>query len=188
LRIKTVPEDFLVEERLSVQPKARGPYALYRVEKRNITTLEAAQILSRALKVRPSAIAFPALKDKVAVAIQHCTVKISASPIPKEIQTTSMAAKLLGHLDRPLSPKDLAENKFTVTVREFPARRRSLYPSVFRSWGIKVSPIISICSALARGAGTSGFQESSSFWASGKAFCGRTWRSRFWAIRQPFCT
>ena len=106
-----------MEERLSVQPKARGPYALYRVEKRNITTLEAAQILSHALKVKPSDIAFPALKDKVAVAIQHCTVKISASPIPKEIKTTAIAAKLLGHLDRPLSPKDLAENKFTVTVR-----------------------------------------------------------------------
>jgi tRNA pseudouridine13 synthase len=117
LRIKTVPEDFLVVERLSVQPKARGPYALYRVEKRNITTLEAAQILSHALKVKPSAIAFPALKDKVAVAIQHCTVKISAFPIPKEIQTTAIAAKLLGYLDRHLSPKDLAENKFTVTVR-----------------------------------------------------------------------
>jgi tRNA pseudouridine13 synthase len=131
LRIKTVPEDFLVEERLSVQPKARGPYALYRVEKRNITTLEAAQILSHALKVKPSAIAFPALKDKVAVAIQHCTVKISASPIPKEIQTTAIAAKLLGYLDRPLSPKDLAENKFTVTVREISREEVEAYTRAF---------------------------------------------------------
>ena len=118
VRIKTIPEDFRVEERLSVQPKARGPYALYRVEKRNITTLEAAQILSQVLKVKPSAIVFPALKDKVAVAIQHCTVKISASPIPEEIRMPQLSAELLGYLDRPLSPGDLVGNRFTVTVRE----------------------------------------------------------------------
>ena len=120
VRIKTIPEDFRVEERLSVQPKARGPYALYRVEKRNITTLEAVQKLSRLLKVKPSAIVFPALKDKVAVAIQHCTVKAPARSIPREIKNASISAELLGYLEHHLSPRDLAENKFIVTVREIP--------------------------------------------------------------------
>jgi len=107
-----------VEERLSVQPKDRGPYALYRVEKRNITTLESVQILRRVLKVKPSAIVFPALKDKVAVAIQHCTVKTPTTPVTKEVKTASISAKLLGYVERPLSPRDLLENRFTVTVRK----------------------------------------------------------------------
>jgi tRNA pseudouridine13 synthase len=187
LRIKTVPEDFLVEERLSVQPKARGPYALYRVKKRNITTLEAAQILSRALKVKPSAIAFPALKDKVAVAIQHCTVKISASPIPKEIQTTAIAAKLLGYLDRPLSPKDLAENKFTVTVREISREEAELIRERFLLLGHQGFPNYFDLQRFGSWSKSLGFPGKLLLLGNGKAFCGRTWRSRFWATRRPFC-
>lgn len=119
MRIKTIPEDFRVEEKLSLRPQKSGPYALYRVEKQNITTLEAAQILSQFLKVKPAALVFPALKDKLAVAIQHCTVRASAFPIPipKRFKTTSLAAELLGYLDRHLSPRDIMENKFIVTVR-----------------------------------------------------------------------
>ncbi|MGC9019280.1 MAG: tRNA pseudouridine(13) synthase TruD [Candidatus Bipolaricaulaceae bacterium] len=121
MRIKTVPEDFWVEEILKVKPREKGPYALYRLEKRNLTTLEAAGRLSARLGLPPSALAFPALKDKRAVAIQHGTAKTGGKALPKEIEAPGLKAALLGFLPRPLSPKDLLGNRFIVTLRDLAA-------------------------------------------------------------------
>ncbi len=121
MRIKTVPEDFRVEEILNVEPREKGPYALYRLEKRNLTTLEAAGRLAARLGFPPSALAFPALKDKVALAVQHGTVRTGGKPVPKEIEVPELKATLLGFLPKPLSPKDLLGNRFTVTLRDLSA-------------------------------------------------------------------
>ncbi len=117
MRVKTVPEDFRVEEVLVPLGKSRGPYALFRVEKRNITTLEVQTFLAARLKVAPSRISFPALKDKVAVAVQYASVKSPLEP-PKELHGRGFRATLAGFLARPLRPQDLAENRFTVVLRE----------------------------------------------------------------------
>ena len=68
MRIKVLPEDFLVEEELSVPLAEGGRYAVYRARKRAITTLQLQNRLARALGVPNSAVVFPALKDRQAVA------------------------------------------------------------------------------------------------------------------------
>ncbi len=115
MRIKAVPEDFQVEEVLSPSPKERGPYALFRVKKRNITTIEVQTVLAKKLGLPPAALHFPALKDKVAVAIQYCTAK---GPTLSQIDGPGFSATLVGFLSRPLTPKDLRENRFIVTLRD----------------------------------------------------------------------
>lgn len=118
MRIKTKPEDFRVEELLDVSPKRRGPYALYKVEKRNLTTLEVQARMAQELGLPLSSIQFPALKDKVAVAIQYCTAQIRETHVPTKIERRGFSATLVGFLPYPLGPKHLRGNRFIVTLRD----------------------------------------------------------------------
>ncbi len=120
MRIKAVPEDFRVVEVLAVPLEGCGPYAVYRVQKRNLTTLEVQAALAQRLGLAPSAVQFPALKDKVAVAIQHGTVRVAQRAMPEHIEGRGFTAQRLGFLPHPLSTRDLEKNVFTVTLRDIP--------------------------------------------------------------------
>ncbi len=122
MRLKTVPEDFFVEELLRLPEgalgKTDGPYALYRVWKRAATTLEVQARIARALRLPRAAVSFPALKDRDAVAVQHATVRVRALRTPARTEGPGFTAERIGFLPRPLSPADLAGNRFTATVRD----------------------------------------------------------------------
>lgn len=117
MRIKLVPEDFRVEEILALPCAARGAYAVYRVHKRGRTTLEVQEELARLLGLPPSAVRFPALKDKVAVATQYASAKVGRRP-SLVLRGRGFRAEGVGFLPRPLAPGDLAGNRFTVTLRD----------------------------------------------------------------------
>ncbi|MGQ9802934.1 MAG: tRNA pseudouridine(13) synthase TruD [Anaerolineae bacterium] len=114
MRLQLVPEDFLVEERIRF-PSGRGPYALYRVRKREVTTLEVQAKLARMLHLPLSAVSFPALKDRDAVAVQYATVR---GPGPNRLRGPGFTAERVGQIPRPLTPSDLVGNRFEVTVRD----------------------------------------------------------------------
>jgi len=114
MRLKVVPEDFLVEEQIRFPPSG-GPHSLYRVQKREATTLEVQARLARALRLPLSAVAFPALKDRDAVAIQYATVRGAG---PRRLSGPGFTAERVGRVARPLAPSDLIGNRFEVTVRD----------------------------------------------------------------------
>jgi len=115
LRFKVRPEDFIVEERIRLPFARSGAFTLYRVEKRGVTTLEVEARLAAALGVPRSAVAFPALKDKDAVATQYASVKGGR---PKRLKGPGFAAEPVGRCARPLRPSDLKGNRFTLTLRD----------------------------------------------------------------------
>ncbi len=114
---KARPEDFVVQEILKISPQPFGPYVLYQVTKRGISTLQAHVRLASTLGVKPSAIVFPGLKDKKAVAIQYASLKGRG---PEEVKGPGFSAKLAGFFHRHLSPSDIQANEFTLTVRLIP--------------------------------------------------------------------
>lgn len=114
MRLKVVPEDFLVEEQIRFPPGG-GPYTLYRIRKREVTTLEVQARLARMLRLPLSAVAFPALKDRDAVAVQYATVR---GPGPDHLSGPGFTAERMGRIPRPLTPSDLVGNRFVVTVRD----------------------------------------------------------------------
>lgn len=115
MRIKVLPEDFVVEEVLAVSPGEGGRYAVYRARKQATTTLDLQNRLAAALGMPPSAVVFPALKDKQAVAVQFGTVRGAGPP---RVEGPGFTAKRVGWLDRPLSPGDVSGNRFSVTLRD----------------------------------------------------------------------
>lgn len=75
MRIKVTPGDFRVEELLGVEPEPAGPWALYRLRKVNLTSLEARRRLAAALGLSPRQVVIPALKDKRAVTVQYAAAR-----------------------------------------------------------------------------------------------------------------
>lgn len=115
MRWKVRPEDFLVEEIVELPLRPGGPYVLYRVRKRERTTLEVQAELAARLGVPQRAVVFPALKDREAIAIQTVAVRGRG---PARLRGRGFEAVRIGEADRPLRPQDLRGNRFVVRLRE----------------------------------------------------------------------
>ncbi|HNT76296.1 MAG TPA: tRNA pseudouridine(13) synthase TruD [Anaerolineae bacterium] len=114
MQIKRFPEDFQVEEDIML-PENQGAYAYYRVEKRGRPTLIVRDEMAAKLKVTPSALVFPALKDASAVTVQYASVRKHG---PEEIRGSGFVAQRVQWGPRALRPRDLRGNRFTMTIRE----------------------------------------------------------------------
>src|SRR5487761_763611 len=73
-RLRTEPEDFLVEELLGFEAAGSGQHVLLKVSKRNANTQCIARELARACGCRPGDVGYAGLKDRRAVAVQWFTV------------------------------------------------------------------------------------------------------------------
>ncbi len=122
MRLKVVPEDFVVEETLVPPPAdARGGYTIYRLEKRGVAALEAAQAIARALAVAPEDVGFAGLKDQRSLSTQLVSIRFGRG-----------SAQVSGPLDlgrglrlvplhraaRPVRPEDNERNRFRIVVRD----------------------------------------------------------------------
>ncbi|MBI1802558.1 MAG: tRNA pseudouridine(13) synthase TruD [Chloroflexi bacterium] len=115
MRIKASPEDFIVEEAIRLTPVETGPFALYRVHKRGVTTTQALESIAAQLHVGKRLIVFPALKDKAAATIQYASVKGAAPPL---VEGNGFRAERVGYAERALRPADLRGNRFTIVARD----------------------------------------------------------------------
>jgi tRNA pseudouridine13 synthase len=136
MRIKVFPGDFAVIEVLAVPLAEGGRYAVYRARKRAITTLQLQNRLAAALGLSASAVAFPALKDRQAVAVQFGTVRDAGPP---QVKGRGFTAERVGWLDRRLSPCDLAGNRFSAVLRDLcqdEAARVTVRLAEMAHWGL----------------------------------------------------
>ncbi|HDQ73781.1 MAG TPA: tRNA pseudouridine(13) synthase TruD [Chloroflexi bacterium] len=115
MRYKVQAEDFVVEEQMSLSLGEQGQFAVCRVRKKGVTTLSVQRQMARMLNVRQSAVNFPALKDKQAVAVQYAAVQGKA---PDRIEGQGFEAECLGRTERPLTPADIVANRFTLVLRD----------------------------------------------------------------------
>ncbi len=116
-RIRSVPEDFRVEELPLYAPTGEGDHLLFQMEKRGLSTFESLLWLSKAAKVSEHTIGYAGLKDARAVTTQWMSVhrvppgRLAAMSHAK-IRILSVhrhSSKLrIGHL---------AGNRFTIRIR-----------------------------------------------------------------------
>jgi tRNA pseudouridine13 synthase len=116
--IKTVPEDFRVEEIPQYEPADEGTHVFALIEKRNMTTTDAISEISKAMGVRRIDVGYAGRKDARAVTRQWISIehvdpdKVAAykSRVIKVLQVRRHGNKLkVGHL---------AGNRFTIRVRK----------------------------------------------------------------------
>jgi tRNA pseudouridine13 synthase len=119
MRFKTQPEDFVVEELARLPLASEGGFAIYRVEKRNVTTLRVQTHIAAQLQRRSADVQAPALKDKKSAAIQYLCLRGSG---PTQLEGPGYRAWFVGRSKRPLRPSDLTGNRFSTTLRDLSPR------------------------------------------------------------------
>lgn len=118
MKLKFLPEDFLVEELPSVSLDDAGDYSFYRLRKRSRTTPDAIQAVAKRWKVPAKHVSFGGLKDRHAVTIQYFTLPNGPR---KKLSDSGIEVEYLGQVLYPYRSEDFEGNRFRVTLRDMTA-------------------------------------------------------------------
>lgn len=115
MKVKSIPNDFVVDEIAEPTLRPGGQFALYRLTKTGLTTPDAIDALCRRLRVPRDRVAYGGLKDRHAVTSQHVTVANGPVRGWRDERTT---LEYLGRVDEPFRSDGIVANRFDVTVRD----------------------------------------------------------------------
>jgi len=130
--LRTRDEDFMVDEELPYAPSGAGDHVFIRIEKRGMTSPEAAHVIARTLGIRDRDIGIAGMKDRRAVTRQWLSLppRSVASPeqalglaLPDTTATPGDAAPALRILEAHRHPHKLRTghvraNRFVLRVRD----------------------------------------------------------------------
>lgn len=114
MKLKQHPEDFQVEEISDLQPSGQGSFALYRMEKRGWTTLDALQAVGRRWKIQPRRISYGGLKDRHAETRQYFTIFRGPT---RDLKHHDIVVHYLGQTTAPYTSKAIRANRFRIALR-----------------------------------------------------------------------
>jgi len=123
--IKQIPEDFIVKERSTVKPQKNGRFTYFILEKKNLNTLDAIQLIARKLKIPLKKFSFAGNKDKIAITTQLCSVDGVGKRI-EAITSPNINLTYLGQGEKPVSLGDLEGNYFQITVRNITKKPKKI--------------------------------------------------------------
>jgi tRNA pseudouridine13 synthase len=139
IRIRSAPEDFVVDEQPLYAPAGTGDHTFVRVEKRLRTTEAVARELARAAGVRAQDVGYAGRKDRGAVATQWFSVPGLAPEAALELALDN--ARVLEAVRHPhkLRTGQLSGNRFAIRLRGVGAQafeRASLRLAEIRARGL----------------------------------------------------
>jgi len=116
VKIKVLPEDFQVTERLDLPlDPSKGTYSIYRLQKREWNTVDAIAAAARANSVPVSAIGYGGKKDRHANTVQFLSVP---SRYKLDFESRNVSVRHAGYAEDYISPLHLSGNDFLVTIRD----------------------------------------------------------------------
>ena len=115
--LKSVPEDFIVEEIPGFHEDPAGQHLILKVTKREFDTEEVAQLLARRLSVARKTIGYAGTKDRHAVTTQYFSVRAIDERAVRLFSHEKIALEVVGRSREPLTLGDLGGNRFTIVVR-----------------------------------------------------------------------
>jgi len=131
MKLKVNPEDFKVEERISLKiSNTSGAYRIYRLTKRNWNTIDAIRSACESNNVPFEKVRYGGRKDRFAVTSQFIT---TPSDCDITFKRHNVSVDFEGFSDEPMSPKKISGNLFTVTIRDlFPKEADSFSDSLLK--------------------------------------------------------
>jgi tRNA pseudouridine13 synthase len=113
MKLKSMPADFRVEERLDFAP-SKGNFALYRLDKCGLGTPEAIQAILHKWQLARRDVGYAGMKDRHADTTQYITIYRG----PKSSLTDkSFSLEYLGQCPRAVHAKDILSNRFSIRLR-----------------------------------------------------------------------
>lgn len=127
-RIRSLPEDFEVEELLGHDPSGDGEHLWLWIEKRDQNTVDVARILAQNAGIHPRQVSFAGLKDRHAVTRQFFSLHLPGCNDPDWASWSSPQIRVLSaqRSNRKIQRGRLQGNRFRLTVRELAADRQAL--------------------------------------------------------------
>jgi len=131
-RIRSVPEDFRVDERPLYLPCGSGEHLYVTIAKRGLSTPDLVRRLSSTLGIRAQAIGVAGLKDSQAVTTQMISLQgVSPEQVARlPIDDTLLAVTVLGHHRNRLRTGHHAGNHFRLTIREVAGHAKETVPAI----------------------------------------------------------
>ena len=125
MKLKSRPEDFIVEEVSSFAPDPTGRFFVYELEKQSLSTFEALGIIARQARMRARDLSASGLKDK-----HGLTRQLFSSPrtLPGELGDERISIKLVGKSTDKLTAGHIVGNRFEITLRNLRQRELDVLP------------------------------------------------------------
>ena len=120
-KIRSIPEDFIVQENLSFEPSGEGEHVFLYIEKKGENTEYVARQLSRFASVRQRDVSYAGLKDRYAITSQWFSVWLPGKADPDWTQFESDSMKVLHAVrhTRKLKRGVLSGNSFKLVIRDW---------------------------------------------------------------------
>ncbi|MCZ6786008.1 MAG: tRNA pseudouridine(13) synthase TruD [Planctomycetota bacterium] len=115
MKVKQRPQDFRVEEKSSLSGGSEGEFALYRLEKSGLGTVEAIALVVRSWQLVRRDVAFSGLKDRYGVTGQIISIRRGPS---RNLKGRGLKLNYLGRSPRPASRGSLLGNRFRIVLRD----------------------------------------------------------------------
>jgi len=123
--VRSVPEDFRVEEIPLYHPTGTGDHTFVRVEKRLRTTEDVARELARIAGAKPRDVGYAGRKDRVAVATQWFSVPRLDPARARDIELPGIRVLEAVRHPHKLRTGQLRGNRFRIAVRDLDDRARA---------------------------------------------------------------
>ncbi len=125
--IKRHKEDFFVEEIPLYEPEGRGDHTYLFIEKKGMTTMDAAVRLGRAVKVPHQQIGYAGLKDTHAVTRQWMSIEHLDPANVENLQIGNLKVLRVTRHGNKLKLGHLAGNRFVIKIREVDLKKTGGY-------------------------------------------------------------
>ena len=119
-RLRAKPEDFEVDEVPLYAPSGEGSHTFVRIEKRMLTTEQAASALARAAGVRPRDVGYAGRKDRIALTRQWLSVPGLDPEAALRIEDRGLRVLEAARHGHKLRTGHLRANRFALYVRDVP--------------------------------------------------------------------
>ena len=118
MKLKQIPEDFLVEEKIKLKKKKFGDYAYFYLAKKNWTTVRAIQEIAKQCHSSFKRFKFAGNKDRVAITKQAISAFKISKEVLENIKIKDITIEFIGFGDEPINLGTLEGNKFKIILRD----------------------------------------------------------------------
>lgn len=117
MKIKQIPEDFIVKELASIPFTDSGDYAYFLLRKKEWNTIDAVKEIAERLSMQIKKVSYAGIKDKKAVTEQHISIQGVSKERVLALKIKDIELVFLGCAKEKMNNSMLQGNSFRITLR-----------------------------------------------------------------------